>query len=104
MLIFFLSQQTFLKCIRIASNKKITRIYNSDYTISKNTQFEKDIHLFFQYSISENLHKNQSAEVLFWKDWAFPFTEAVAQRCSVKKLFLEFREILRKTPAPESLF
>ena len=31
-------------------------------------------------------------------------TEAVAQRSSVKMVFLEFRKIHRKTPAPESLF
>ena len=31
-------------------------------------------------------------------------TEAVVQRCSVKKMFSKFREIHRKTPVPESLF
>ena len=31
MLIFFQSQSTSQKCIRIASNKRIARIYNSDY-------------------------------------------------------------------------
>ena len=30
--------------------------------------------------------------------------EAVAQRCSVKKVFLEIWKIHRKTPVPESLF
>ena len=29
--------------------------------------------------------------------------EAVAQKCSVKKVFLEIRKIHRKTPVPESL-
>ena len=31
-------------------------------------------------------------------------TEAVAQRCCVKKCSQKFRKIYRKTPAPESLF
>ena len=31
-------------------------------------------------------------------------TEAVAQTCSVKKVFLEISQIHRKTPVPESLF
>ena len=31
-------------------------------------------------------------------------TEAVTQRCSVKKVFLKFCKIHRKTPVPESLF
>ena len=31
-------------------------------------------------------------------------TEAVALRCSVKKVFLEISQIHRKTPVPESLF
>ena len=30
--------------------------------------------------------------------------EVVVQRCSVKKVYLKFREIHRKTPVPESLF
>ena len=30
--------------------------------------------------------------------------EAVVQRCSVKKLVLEFHKVHRKTPVPESLF
>ena len=30
--------------------------------------------------------------------------EAVVQRCTVKKVFLEIRKIDRKTPVPESLF
>ena len=38
----------------------------------------------------------------------FPSTqhisEAVPKRCSVKKVFLKFRKIYRKTPVPESLF
>ena len=32
----------------------------------------------------------------------FRETEAVAQRCSVKKVFLKFRKIHRKTPVPVS--
>ena len=32
------------------------------------------------------------------------FSEAVAQRCSVKKVFLEISQLHRKTPVPESLF
>ena len=32
------------------------------------------------------------------------FTEAVAQRCSVKKMFLEISKVHRKTPMLESLF
>ena len=31
-------------------------------------------------------------------------SEAVAQMCSVKKMFLEISKIHRKTPVPESLF
>ena len=31
-------------------------------------------------------------------------TEVVAQGCCVKKVFLEFLKIHRKTPVPESLF
>ena len=31
-------------------------------------------------------------------------SEAVAQICSVNKMFLEISKIHRKTPAPESLF
>ena len=31
-------------------------------------------------------------------------SEAVARRCSVKKVFLEMSQIHRKTPVPESLF
>ena len=31
-----------------------------------------------------------------------PFTEATIQRCSVKKLFLKFRKIHKKTPVPVS--
>ena len=34
----------------------------------------------------------------------FPKAEAVAQRCSVKKVFLEISQIQRKTPVPEFLF
>ena len=30
--------------------------------------------------------------------------EAVAQRCSVKKVFIEISQIHRKAPVPESLF
>ena len=33
-----------------------------------------------------------------------PVSEAVAQRCSAKKVFLKFRKIHRKTPVLESLF
>ena len=32
------------------------------------------------------------------------YLEAVAQRCSVKKVFKTFRKIHRKTPVPEPLF
>ena len=31
-------------------------------------------------------------------------TEAVSQRCSIKKVFLEISQIHRETPVPESLF
>ena len=33
-----------------------------------------------------------------------PSLEAVVQRCSIKKVFLEILQIHRKTPVPESLF
>ena len=34
----------------------------------------------------------------------YDYTKAVAQICSVKKVFLEIPKIHRKTPVPESLF
>ena len=34
----------------------------------------------------------------------FGATEAVSQRCSIKKVFLEISQTHRKTPVPESLF
>ena len=40
---------------------------------SKKIQFEEDIHLFFPYSISENLPESQKPKGIFWKDWAFHF-------------------------------
>ena len=42
----------------------------------------------------------------FWSTYwvRLQHSEAVAQTCSVKTVFLEFRKIHRKTPAPESLF
>ena len=35
---------------------------------------------------------------------SYDYTKAVAQRCSIKKVFLEIPKIHRKTPVPESLF
>ena len=32
------------------------------------------------------------------------FTEAVVQKCSIKKVLLNISKILMKTPVPESLF
>ena len=46
-----------------------------------------DLYFFETYDLSSHSH-----------------SEAVAQRCSVKKVFLEFRKIHRKTPVSESLF
>ena len=34
----------------------------------------------------------------------FKFTEAVVQRCSVKKVFLEIPQNSKETPVPESRF
>ena len=34
----------------------------------------------------------------------YPKSEAVAQRCSVKKVFLEISQNFQKTPVSESLF
>ena len=45
-------------------------------------------------------HTSQSSGDLM----SFKTPEAIARRCSVKKVFLEFRKIHRKGPAPESLF
>ena len=47
---------------------------------SNKIHFEEDIHLFFPYSISENLPESQKPKGIFWKDWAFHF----------KKKYFEF--------------
>ena len=48
----------------------------------------------YNYTISEMTGVGKSTVI----------SEAVAQRCSVKKVFLKFRKIHRKTPVPEPLF
>ena len=51
--------------------------------------------------LSGNLKKSGKA---FVPDGTSQLIEAVSQRRSVKKEFLEFRKIHRKTPMPGSLF
>ena len=45
--------------------------------LSKQIQFEKDIQLFFFFSISEILQENQSPKVVFLENYAFPLNNYV---------------------------
>ena len=49
----------------------LTGTNHSNSTLSRNIQFEKDVHFFF--NTSENLLKNQSVKVLFWRISTFPY-------------------------------
>ena len=53
----------------------LTETAQCNSNLSKKNQFEKDIQLFFQCSISENVQENQKPNCVFWKDWKFPFKQ-----------------------------
>ena len=61
---------------------------------------------FFQSTKTLKRNMSLDGETIKLLDIAelLEFTEAVVRRCSVKKLFLEFRKIFRKGAVPESLF
>ena len=51
------------------------------------------------------VHSSQTTfhrKIIYKLVWIYIWAEAVTQRCSVKKVFLEYRKTHRKTPVPES--
>ena len=56
-----------------------------------------------KFRFQNRIHFHKAKEALY-KILIKPPLEAVVQRCSVKKLFLEIFKIQKKTPVPGTLF
>ena len=58
----------------------------------------------FRYVQATHKQPLKSSMIAVFKFYKKPLAEAVAWRCAVKKVFLKFRQVHRKTPVPESFF